>query len=81
MTEVCQQFDAQIEGLEIIPDQVHLLVNVDPQFGIHRLIRHLKGRSSRILRQEYPSLRTRMPSRLHQLVFCGNHRRRTHRGH
>lgn len=62
IAEVCQQFDAQIEGLEIMPDHVHLLVSVDPQFGIHRLIRHIKGRSSRSLRQEYPSTRTRLPS-------------------
>ncbi len=62
ISEVCQQFDALIERLEIMPDHVHLLVSVDPQFGIHRLIRHIKGRSSRILRQEYPSIRSRMPS-------------------
>lgn len=62
ISEVCQQFHAQIEELEVMPDHVHLLVSVDPQFGIHRLIRHIKGLSSRILRQEYPSLRTRMPS-------------------
>ena len=41
---------------------VHLLVSVDPQFGIHRLVKVLKGRSSRLLRQEFPSLRSRLPS-------------------
>jgi len=60
--EGCQHYDAYLEGLEVMPDHIHLLVNVDPQFGIHRLIKALKGRSSRILRQEYPSLCTRMPS-------------------
>ena len=25
--------------LEVMPDHVHLLVEVDPQYGIHRLIR------------------------------------------
>ena len=62
ITEGCEQSAARIEGLEVMPDHVHLLVSVDPQFGIHRLIKALKGRSSRTLRQEYPSLRTRMPS-------------------
>jgi len=56
------RMDACIEELEVMPDDVHLLVSVDPQFGIHRLMKTLKGRSSRILRQEYPSLCTRMPS-------------------
>jgi len=60
--EVCQEHDAWIEGLEVMPDHVHLLVNVDPQFGIHRLVRLLKGRSSRFLRQEFPRLKTRLPT-------------------
>lgn len=41
---------------------MHLLVGVDPQFGIHRLVKQVKGRSSRILRQEFPSPRSRLPS-------------------
>jgi putative transposase len=34
----------------------------DPQFGIHRLVKQIKGRSSRLLRQEFPSLRRRLPT-------------------
>jgi REP-associated tyrosine transposase len=60
--EVCQEHQAEVLSLEIMPDHVHLLVEVDPQFGIHRLVKLVKGRSSRYLRQEYPSLSTRMPS-------------------
>ena len=55
--EVCAEHQAQIEELEVLPDQVHLLVSVDPQFGIHRLIKLVKGRSSRFLRQEFPVLK------------------------
>lgn len=62
ITEVCDELHCHIEELEIMPDHVHLLVEVDPQFGIHRLVRRVKGRSSRILRQEYPSTRKRLPS-------------------
>ena len=45
-----------------MPDHVHLLVDVDPQFGIAKLVRAIKGRSSRILRQEFRPCRTRLPS-------------------
>jgi len=45
-----------------MPDHVHLLVEVDPQFGIHKLIKLVKGRSSRLLRQEFPALRKRLPT-------------------
>lgn len=60
--EVCKERQAEVLSLEIMPDHVHVLVEVDPQFGIHRLVKLVKGRSSRYLRQEYPSLTTRMPS-------------------
>ena len=60
--EVCAEHDVIVESLEVMPDHVHLLVNVDPQFGIHRLVRLLKGRSSRFLRQEFPRLKTRLPT-------------------
>jgi putative transposase len=60
--EVCEEHQSEILSLEIMPDHVHLLVECDPQFGIHRLVRLIKGRSSRFLRQEFPTLKTRMPT-------------------
>ena len=60
--EVCQEHQAEVLSLEIMPDHVHLLVEIDPQFGIHRLVKLMKGRSSRLLRQAFPSLKTRMPT-------------------
>jgi putative transposase len=53
---------AEVIELEVMPDHVHLLVDVDPQFGIHRLVKMLKGRSSRLLRQEFPTLKSRLPT-------------------
>jgi putative transposase len=59
---VCLEHKAEVLSLDIQPDHVHLLVECDPQFGIHRLVRLIKGRSSRFLRQAFPKLRTRMPT-------------------
>ncbi|CAO3363139.1 Transposase [Azospirillum melinis] len=41
---------------------MHLLVGCDPQFGIHRLVKAIKGRSSCLLRDEFPQLKSRLPS-------------------
>jgi putative transposase len=60
--EVCAERNAPIVELETMPDHVHLLVTVDPQYGIHRLVKQIKGRSSRLLRQEFPHLRRRLPT-------------------
>jgi putative transposase len=60
--QTAQEFRAILIELEVTPDHLHLLCEVDPQFGIHRLVRDLKGRSSRLLRQEFPWLRSRLPT-------------------
>ena len=60
--EVAQEKKTEIIELEVMPDHVHLLIEVDPQFGVHRLVKLMKGRSSRFLRQEFPWLRKRLPS-------------------
>ncbi len=62
LQEVCNLHKAEIIELEIMPDHVHLLVEVDHQFGIHRLIKEIKGNTSRILRQEFKHLTTKLPT-------------------
>jgi len=59
---VCQEMKAEILELEIMSDHVHLLVEVDPQLGVHILIKKTKGRSSRLLRQEFLWLRSKLPT-------------------
>ena len=61
-TDVCREHGADLIEIETMPDHVHLLVGVDPQFGIHKLTKLIKGRTSRLLRQEFPSLRRRLPT-------------------
>lgn len=60
--DVCGDRDAPVIELETMPDHVHLLVGCDPQYGIHRLVKQVKGRSSRVLRSEFPHLRSRLPT-------------------
>lgn len=62
ISEVCNECAAEVLEMEVMPDHVHLLVEVDPQFGIAKLVKTIKGRSSRILRQEFRPCRTRLPS-------------------
>ena len=54
--------NVDILEMEIMPDHVHLLVEVDPQYGIHKTVTALKGYTSKVLRDEFPTLRTRMPA-------------------
>ena len=62
VTQICQEIQVEIIEMEIMPDHLHLLIEVDPQFGVHKAIKRIKGRTSRILRQEFPYLTTKLPT-------------------
>lgn len=57
--------EIQVEILEMeVGDlnHVHLLISLDPQFGVHKAVRRFKGASSRYLRKEFPQLKSRLPT-------------------
>ena len=58
----CQELSVEIIAIEIMPDHVHLLLECDPQFGIHKVVKRLKGRSSHFLRHEFAELKSKLPT-------------------
>ena len=56
------EHESEVMELEVMPDHVRLLVEVDPQYGIHKLVKAMKGASSRLLRSEFPHLKSRLPT-------------------
>ena len=62
LQEVAAERQVELIELEVMPDHVHALVEVHPQYGIHRLVKTMKGRSSRALRAEFPWPKSRIPT-------------------
>ena len=60
--QVADELSFEIIEMEVMPDHVHMLLEVDPQLGIHRAVKRLKGRTSHDLREEFPWLWKRLPS-------------------
>lgn len=56
------EINAEVIEMEVMPDHVHLLIEVDPHYGINRAVRHIKGASSHALRSEFLSLKSRLPT-------------------
>lgn len=70
LAEQIERWGQELIEMEVLPDHVHLLVGCDPQFGIHRLVKLLKGYSSHALREEFPALKRRLPSLWTNRYFC-----------
>jgi putative transposase len=67
-----QELDVTIETLEIMPDHVHLFIESDPTEAPQRLANQFKGFTSRILRQKFPQLRSRLPSMWSRSYYVGS---------
>ena len=70
LAEQIERWGQDLIEMEVMPDHVHLLVGCDPRFGIHRLVKLLKGYSAHALRAEFPALKRRLPSLWTNSYFC-----------
>ncbi|MEV0691947.1 IS200/IS605 family transposase [Streptomyces sp. NPDC050388] len=52
----------EIIALEVMPDRVHLFVKHDAKSSASYVANQFKGFTSRVLREEFPHLRSRMPT-------------------
>lgn len=62
LIETCADIEVDIIKMELMPDHVYMIIEVDPQFGVHKAIKRMKGRTSKMLRQEFPHLKTKLPT-------------------
>jgi putative transposase len=62
LAEQTTELGMTIHAMEVVPDHVHLFVESDPTRCVAEIVDHLKGYGSRVLRQEFLSLRSRLPA-------------------
>jgi len=66
-----EELDMQIHALEIMPDHVHIFIEFDPTWAVAGIANALKGYTGRILRQEFASLRRRLPTLWSRSYYAG----------
>lgn len=65
-----EDISVKIEQMEVMADHVHIFVKTDPTNSPHYIVQQLKGYTSRLLRQEFASLRSRLPTLWTRSYFC-----------
>ena len=56
------EFDYRIIKQEIMPDHIHLLIETTADVNLPNLVKTFKGRTARILRNEFPELKKKLPN-------------------
>lgn len=59
-----------IETLETMPDHVHIFIKCGPTDSPNHIVSQLKGKTSFVLRKEFPYLKTRMPTLWSRSYYC-----------
>ena len=54
---ICNEENVEILSGSISPDHVHILVSIDPSLSVSKLVKYIKGKTSRKLQMEYPELK------------------------
>lgn len=56
------QYGWTIEYMEIMPDHIHIFIKATPSDSISHIVSQLKGYTSFVLRNEFETIRKRLPS-------------------
>lgn len=56
-----EQFGYTVLDMEVMPDHIHMVLDVDPRVGIHKVVSQIKGYTAHTLREEFLGLRSRLP--------------------
>ena len=59
LVQVCNSEDVHILKGVVSKDHIHMHVEYPPSISVSDLVKRLKGRSSRLLQEEFPALRKR----------------------
>ena len=65
-----EEIEVEIMEMETMPDYIHIFVKSKPTYSPHFIVQQFKGYSSRILREEFAELRSRLPSLWTRSYFC-----------
>ncbi|MHB1493110.1 MAG: IS200/IS605 family transposase [Thermoplasmataceae archaeon] len=56
------EYQYKILEMEVMPDHVHLLIDVNPKLGVYHVVNQIKRYSSSVLRNEFPVLKSKIPT-------------------
>jgi putative transposase len=72
LTEKAAAMNVQLAALEVLPDHVRLCVAAPPTDAPQHLANQFKGDTSRVLRQEFAHLRSRLPTLWSSSYYVGS---------
>jgi putative transposase len=70
LVQIAEESGCTIETMEVMSDHIHIFLKGTSIIPIHLIVKNLKGKSSRILRTEFPHLKRRLPCLWTRSYYC-----------
>jgi putative transposase len=70
LVEKAKEIGCEISIQEVMPDNVHIFIKAKPTLAPHYIVQQFKGYTSRILRKEFPKLKSRIPTLWTRSYYC-----------
>lgn len=70
LVEKAKEIGCEISIQEVMPDHVHIFIKTKPTLAPHYIVQQLKGYTSRVLRKEFPKLKSRIPTLWIRSYYC-----------
>jgi putative transposase len=70
--EIAAGFGWTVRAMEVMPDHVHIFVETRPEWAVTEVVNRFKGITSRLLRAEFRSLVTRLPTLWSRSYFAAS---------
>jgi putative transposase len=56
------EYGYKVIEMKVMPDHVHLLLDVNPQVGMMKVVGQIKGYTAHVIRKAFPGTKSRLPS-------------------
>ncbi len=72
VTDLQDEVGFKIQNIDISLDHVHMVLDIPPENSVSGVLTKIKGRTSHILRETYPMLRSRIPTLWTRVIFVSS---------
>jgi len=70
LRDIALELECSVQSMEVMPDHVHVFLKGTPTLPVHLIVKNLKARSSKILREEFPHLKSQLNTLWTRSYYC-----------
>ena len=59
---IAREYNCEVIEMEVMPDHIHILIEIDPDYSVLDIVRHIKRKTARGIKDTFPYMEKRLPN-------------------